>query len=576
MASYFTIPIYYLPGRLVSRLVLSDVYFINKNVDHLLIVSAIVLWLAISLRAKLRFVVAIVYGGIYLAGVVTNIAILIEIAVVISIPLVVSLTAYDRLSKTKFLKGHLNLYLNYFSIIISIFGILSIIVSLAITPLSNPTRLAHVPDYAYSIFVVLGSTLSPVFMILIINAAPVKILAIECVKRISKIKRKVLAPLSISQEKTSRKNRIIYLSLIILLTILLVLVPHLPAFNKNNRLIGSDSANYAKWESSLVKSSSPQDFIRKAFVTLEGGDRPIALIFLFAVIKVMPVAPIYIIDIIPIILGPALVIAIYFFTRELTSNDTISLLASFLTAVSFHMLVGIYAGYYANWFALIIGYVAFVFLFRFLKTLKRANLVVYFFLITLVLLSHTYTWTILTIVTVAFLLVMLTLTNYSKRGIILLLVVIFSSVIVDIAKITFTKSAGGIEQDISVARRQEVGVGQLPVRWNNLLDTTEIYYAGAFSNFIILTLGLYWLFRSDIRDPANIFLVVFFAIGILPLFFGNWLVQSRVFYNIPFQIPAAIGLFYIKKEKGGVMLLISLCIYSIAMAIRTLSLLGAS
>jgi hypothetical protein len=359
------------------------------------------------------------------------------------------------------------------------------------------------------------------------------------------------------------------------LTISLILVPHLPIFNKNNRLIGTDSLDYAKWERSLIQSSSLEDFVKKAFISLEGGDRPIALIFLYTVIKTIPSNPTYIIDLIPIILGPALVLCIYFLTRELTSNDVISVLASFLTAVSFHMLVGIYAGFYANWFALIIGYAAFVFLFRFLRTPKRINLVVYFFLIAVMLFSHTYTWTILTIVSVVFLLAMLGLTKYSRRGIIFLLVVILLSVVIDVAKITFTKSAGGIEQDISVARRQEVGVGQLPVKWNNLIDTTEIYYAGAFSNVIILALGLYWLIRSDMQNPSNIFLMIFLSIGILPLFFGNWLVQSRVFYNIPFQIPAAIGLFYIKKEKSGILIGTCACIWLIAMSVRTLSLLGS-
>jgi hypothetical protein len=51
----------------------------------------------------------------------------------------------------------------------------------------------------------------------------------------------------------------------------------------------------------------------------------------------------------------------------------------------------------------------------------------------------------------------------------------------------------------------------------------------------------------------------------------NWLVRSRVFYNIPFQRPAAIGLGYIKREKYGSMILLSLCIWLIPMAIRSLT-----
>ncbi|HEY7078347.1 MAG TPA: hypothetical protein VH500_01520 [Nitrososphaeraceae archaeon] len=534
----------------------------------------VVLWLILSLRGKLRFLIPIIYASIYLLGVLANNATLVEITIVFSIPLVISLSVYNRVSNTKVLKNHHNLYVNYSSILVTVLSCTSIIISLAIPLMMIPPRSIPIPNYVYAIYAILGSMISPIFMILLINAAPIKILVLECEKSISKLKRKTIKPLFISRVKISQRNTFVFLSLIVLLTLFFVLVPHLHTFNKTNRLVGADTADYVSWEKLLMQSRSPQDFLSKAFMTLEGGDRPITLIFLYAIIKLVHANPLSTVDYIPMILGPILVIAIYFLTREITENDTISIFASFLTAVSFHVLVGIYAGYYANWFALIIGYMAFVFLFRFLKGIKKINLIVYFLLITLVLFTHTYTWTILTIVTIIFLLSMLGLGRYSKKGIIFLLIIISLSIIVDIAKIALTRSAGGIEQDISIARSQEVGVGQLPIRWNNLIDTTEIYYAGAFSNVIILALGLYWLVRSDVHETTNIFIIVFLAIGILPLFLGNWLIQSRVFYNIPFQIPAAVGLFYIKREKNGLMIIISLSILLIAIAVRNLSFLG--
>src|SRR5438105_10005249 len=104
-----------------------------------------------------------------------------------------------------------------------------------------------------------------------------------------------------------------------------------------------------------------------------------------------------------LVLGPALVLAIFSLTREMTSNDTISILAAFMTAISFQVLIGIYAGYYANWFALIIGYVSFVFLFKFLKRPSKLNFIIYAILVILLLLSHVYTWAMVAVVTVVFL-----------------------------------------------------------------------------------------------------------------------------------------------------------------------------
>jgi hypothetical protein len=246
-------------------------------------------------------------------------------------------------------------------------------------------------------------------------------------------------------------------------------------------------------------------------------------------------------------------------------------LASFLTAVSFHTLIGIYAGFYANWFALIIGYLSFVFLIRFLKASNRLNFTIYSALIIILLFSHVYTWSIMIIVTGIFLAVMLKLSYYSKKNIILLFLVILSSVVIDVARMTITGSVSGIEQQIKIASLTEVGLKQFALRWSNLIDTTQNYHGGQFGNFIILMLVLYWLFRSNLREPSTILLIIFQSIGIMPLFFGDWLVQSRVLYNIPFQIPAAFGLAYIKKEVNGTIILLPICIWLVAISIRAVS-----
>jgi hypothetical protein len=271
------------------------------------------------------------------------------------------------------------------------------------------------------------------------------------------------------------------------------------------------------------------------------------------------------------ILSPALVLAVYFLTRELTSNDVASLVSSFLTAVSFHILIGIYAGFYANWFALIIGYLMFVFLIRFLKAPSKLNFAIYSLLIVILLFSHVYTWSVLSIVVGIFLAVMFKLSYYPKKSIILLLLVVLSSVAIDVARMTVTGSASGIEQDISIAK-SGLGLAQFALRWSNLIDTTQNYLGSIFSNFIVLILGIYWLFRSNLREPSTIFLVIFLSLGIIPLFFGDWIVQSRVLYNIPFQIPAAIAFTYIKNQaKNNNIILIPICIWLIAMSIRAAS-----
>jgi hypothetical protein len=237
------------------------------------------------------------------------------------------------------------------------------------------------------------------------------------------------------------------------------------------------------------------------------------------------------------------------------------------------VLVGIYAGFYANWFALIIGYVSFVFLFRFLKKPNnKLNLVVFSGLVVLLLFSHVYTWSILVIIMGIFFVSMLVLHYYHRKAIILLLLVILASVIVDVARMTLEGSAGGVEEDIEVAKVTGAGPEQFTLRWSNLLRTMYSYVGGQFSNFLVFALGLYWVFRSNLRDPSTIFLMIYLSVGLLPFLLGDYVIQTRVFYDIPFQIPAAIGLAFIRKQtSGGLIVAIPICLLFADISIMAVS-----
>jgi len=319
----------------------------------------------------------------------------------------------------------------------------------------------------------------------------------------------------------------------------------------------------------LTHSSSPQDLLYQAFVAQNGGDRPITLIFLFALNKIVPSNLVDTIEYVPLILAPALIFVVYLLTRELTSNEVTSLFASFLTAVSFQTLIGIYAGFYSNWFAIIIGYLSFIFLLKFLKKSSILTLSLYTVSIMLLVFAHVYTWSVFLIVTTIFLAVMLKLNYYSRKNIILLLSILFVSIIVDIAKVAIIGSSSGIVKDVLIAGGGGIGFKEFALRWNNLIDIVQNWYGTQFSNFIILTLGVFWLWFSNFKRQVNIFIVIFLSIGLATLFFGSALVQGRILYDIPFQIPAALSLTYIKKQPGGTLVFLAICILLVSISIRT-------
>jgi len=574
VGSYLKVTIYPLEHRIIYY-TFFDVYIINKQADHLIIAAGIVLWLALSLKGKARFIAPVIYGGIALLAATTNHDAVLDIVALVSIPMVISFFLYDRFVSKKKNNGILHthayrLLANYLAMIGIITGCIGLISS--ITPLlAIPSDSAHVRNYTYDIFLFFSS-FSPVLIILLIGCLPVMLFIKGFMGGILKIKNNQNGSLPPNDTCIKPKSKIIYLLLFMLLSVVLALIPHQPSINRDNQQIGVDTDYYIAWTNRLIHSHDYLEFLQQAFVIQNVGDRPLTLIFLFILAKIVNVSLFYLTEHLPVILGPALVLAVYFLTRELTSNETASLFASFLTATSFQVSIGIYAGFYANWFALIIGYVSFVFLIKFLKMPdNKLNLLVFSTLIVLLLFSHVYTWSLLVIVMGVFLAIMLKLNYYRRQSIVLLLLVVLASVIIDVARTTITSSASGIEKDIEIAKVTGVGPEQFSLRWSNLLRTIYSYVGGQFSNFIIFTLGLYWLFRSGIREPATIFLITYLSIGLFPFLLGDYRIQTRVFYDIPFQIPAGIALYFIRKQAISSVMLLPICIGLIGTSITAIS-----
>ena len=568
VGSYFKVSIYVLQNRVTYNIFFSDIYVVNKYVDNIIIVSGIVLWIVLSIRGKARFILIAVLGGLIVISLLAKISILLDIIALMSVPIIILFLIYNKFAYKKVLHINTNLSINYLALVGFATVIVSITMSLArffsISISSIPIR-----NYSYDIFL-LVSSFSPVLMFLLILCFPVKLLMKEFMIGILKFKNN-RSSLLLSKDCIKSKTKFIYLLLFVSLSIIIAIIPNQPPINKDNQQIGVDTGFYVNWVNILLHSNNLQEFIQQAFVIQSAGDRPLVLIFLFTIVKILNANLVYIIQHSPIVLGPALVLVVYFLTRELTSNDTTSLLASFLTAISFHTLIGIYAGFYANWFALIIGYLSFVFLIRYFKKPTKPNLIIFSTLIAILMFSHLYTWTILIIVAGIFLAVMFKLNYYRRKSIILLLLIISSSVLIDIIRTITVGSSSGIQRDISVASRAGAGLAQFALRWSNLIDSIQIQLGGLFNNFIILILGLYWLFHCNLRELSTIFLVIFLSIGVIPLFFGDWIIQTRIFYNIPFQIPAAIALTYIKKQANGTIILLPICIWLASLAIIAVS-----
>jgi hypothetical protein len=591
--SFFGIIVYPLIDRATVYAVFQE-YIINQHFDYIVIILATASWFLLSVKNRaIRYYFSVAYAGTgMILALIGPSNIVFDIIALLSLPLIIGIVLYYYRKRQKnLLNFNAKLTWRYISLTVIAISAVGIVVPSLAAFLTPNLDSSVGRDPAHELFLLLSS-FSTVYIFLLVFCLGVKVVYRGALRMLKlDIKEGISQTLAddYKQSKLKTQTKIGILLLAMVLSVVLVLIPQHPLINKDNQDIGVDTPYYATWVGELAKSENLSDLIYQAFTVQGGnGDRPLSLIFLLLVYQVaggsnnnnLP----EVIEHVPIILGPGIVLAFYLLTLELTRNEKIALIAAFFGAVSLHTLVGIYAGFYANWLALIIGYISIAFLFRYLRSGRLSDIVVFSILLIGVLFSHVYTWTVIAAVSATFLLAMLlvaiwenkrkkkntrNISNlFTKRRIIWLLVAILVSFGVDITKVFVIGSSGGVEQDIELAETN-LGIEQFSRRERILQVTMHDSLGGVLSNFIILILGVFWVLKSNMREPSTVFLMIFLSVGMVPLIIGSWTLQVRILYDIPFEIPAAIALYYISARAGSRLVTSAACTWLVAVSLVT-------
>jgi len=383
IGSYFQLDIFPIENR-ATIYTTFHIYIFDKHVDTIIISLLTTLWLIISIHGIKRTVSAITYGSLTAVALSTNFTPLLDAAVFVSIPLIASFFIIQHFLDKKIIQIQTNLLMSFFSFAVLCIAVSGLIITLLSIP-SNSVVPEWVNNHAVNLFL-LFSSFSPVLIFFLVIGSVIKLIK---TRWFEKSKSKIQHQQIIFQKVKVKKN-FLYLSLIILLSILFALIPHQSFINTENEIVGVDTVDYVKWLSN-IQTDNPDELMYQAFVVQNKGDRPFSLLLFSGMLTIFPENPSQAIDHLPIILSPLLVLTVFFLTREITSNETIALLSSFITAISFQALIGIYGGLYSNWLALILGYSSFVFLLRFLKKPTGINYLAFAVLFFVMMLSHSYT-----------------------------------------------------------------------------------------------------------------------------------------------------------------------------------------
>jgi len=407
-------------------------HIFDDYIDSLIVVGATTVWLYYLLPLKRKFSqsLALGYGSFgFISSIISffdsSLTFSLDIAVLVSLPLMIgTIIFYHSKHKGQLLNFQPKLTALYLSIVVIAIAVAAVFAAMPSIFMGREYNYLGRESYAYELFL-LFSSLSSLFMVLIIFCVPVKLLFKTLVTAFGFRNTdkgdmgQDLSRMEREKQEIKKRTRAILLGSFMLISVAIALIPQQQTINPDNQDIGVDTKYYVTWITNLESSQSVSDFLYQSFVNQQDGDRPLSLIFIFAIHKLTGGTQEGLAETIehmPVILGPGIVLALYFLTREMTKNDRVALVAAFLGAVSFHTIIGIYAGFYANWLALIVGYLSMLFMFRYLKNGSRTNLFVFFGLMVATLLFHVYTWTILAAVAGMFLIAMLVISFRGAHG----------------------------------------------------------------------------------------------------------------------------------------------------------------
>jgi hypothetical protein len=342
-----------------------------------------------------------------------------------------------------------------------------------------------------------------------------------------------------------RKIPLIIIGISILLVIIFTIYPYLPRLNPFGKSIGVDTPFYEWMLNTLNFSNNFDVFIHNLFIF---RDRSLSLLLLFSLWKISWFSSQQIVSLSTIILGLALIGSTYFFSRKAGLNLLYTSLFVLFTTTSFHVITGIFGGFLANWFYLILFYGFWGFIFLSLKLSSWRFLLIGIVLNSFMLFSHAPSWGmnagILGVLALIMFIKGVTKKEEKIRSIMLFSVLIIGFLINFLRNFVFTVGPSSVEV-ISVASERVIFTNLVNF-WdtfnNSLLSAFGITFSNPAVFFLATVGGLFLVFNKRLISR---FLTACIFASSIPLIFGDVILQTRIIYNLPVHIAAGFGLLII-------------------------------
>ncbi len=334
------------------------------------------------------------------------------------------------------------------------------------------------------------------------------------------------------------------LGMAIISSILVAYTPYRPDINPTGNLVGTDAPLYVDWIDQMLSKPISQA-LQYAFVSGGQGTRPLLLILLYSFASIAHVNAVQIVRALPPVLAPLLVVSSYVFVCSGLEDEKLAGLVAILTSFSFDVTVGIWAGYFANWLALVESYFFLALLLKFAKSSSAFKTVAMTILSISILLTHPWTWGITISIMAMFVVTGRDelRTKFATRSIVIIFV---AGIAADIAKTWFfgSQTLGG---DLA-SRTASYGIVEFLSTWQNIIDALLVRYDGLFGHSLLL--GLAFLSVSALKFGSRFerLLIVWVALSSLPFTFLDGYHQTRIIYDLPIPTLASVGLFFVLQR----------------------------
>jgi hypothetical protein len=338
----------------------------------------------------------------------------------------------------------------------------------------------------------------------------------------------------------------------LLLSVILPIIPYLPSVNPDFKPVSVDIRYYSAWLDYMLTSDC-WGAVEYAFYGMENGvwngNRPLYLLLLYGLVG-LGIPKEIVLNFEAVFISPFFTLAVYFTAKRSLEDSLYALLTSLAAVLGFNMTVGMMAGYFAAWTALIPFYIC-VALTPNLAGGSLKSLVIILASSIAMLYIHPWTWSLL-MATLTLHLASLILASFRKGNFKLdrrLSAILIGNAIADIVKTIICPSYGGLASVTTVlSYSRDFGLEPLLDLPRSLQRLTVSYVDGLFFNPLHMALALIGILSlSKKGDSLSRLFIIWLAVVSLLFPFSRIGLQSHLLFATPFPILIAEGLWALSR-----------------------------